>query len=44
MAFVTAMLVVRALLAFLAKHTFEIFGWYRIVAGVAMALVLLYLG
>ncbi len=43
-AMATAMLVVRALLAFLARHTFRIFGWYRIAAGLAMAAVLLAYG
>jgi undecaprenyl-diphosphatase len=32
--------VVRALLAFLARHTFVVFGWYRIVLGAVMILVL----
>lgn len=44
LAFVTALLVVRALLAFLARHTFRVFGWYRIAAGLAMAAVLLAYG
>jgi undecaprenyl-diphosphatase len=39
-AFLAAMLVVRALLAYLARHTFEIFGWYRIAAGLIMLAVL----
>jgi undecaprenyl pyrophosphate phosphatase UppP len=34
------MAVIRALLAFLARHTFHVFGWYRIAFGVAMAAVL----
>ena len=44
LALVTALLVVRALLAFLARHTFRVFGWYRIAAGLAMAAVLLAYG
>ena len=40
-AMVTAMIVVRALIRFLATHTFVIFGWYRIVVGVLMGAVLL---
>jgi undecaprenyl-diphosphatase len=44
LAMATAMLVVRALIAFLARHTFRVFGWYRIAAGLAMAAVLLAYG
>lgn len=44
LAMVTAMLVVKGLIAFLARHTFRAFGWYRIVAGLAMAVVLLAYG
>jgi undecaprenyl-diphosphatase len=40
MAFVSAMLVVRALLAYLQHHTFVVFGWYRIAVGLVMAAVL----
>ncbi len=39
-ALVTAMIVVEALLRYLQRHTFEIFGWYRILVGLAMASVL----
>jgi undecaprenyl-diphosphatase len=35
-AFVTAILVVRAFVTFLSRHTFAPFGWYRIAAGLAM--------
>ena len=35
-AFVTAIIVVRAFVSFLATHTFAPFGWYRIAAGAAM--------
>jgi undecaprenyl-diphosphatase len=35
-AFVTAIIVVRAFVSFLATHTFAPFGWYRIAVGVAM--------
>lgn len=35
-AFVTAIIVVRAFISFITRHTFEAFGWYRIVAGLAM--------
>ncbi|MDX6750056.1 undecaprenyl-diphosphate phosphatase [Geminicoccaceae bacterium 1502E] len=41
MALLTALVVVRALLAFLARHSFEVFGWYRIVLGLVMAVALL---
>lgn len=34
--FVTALVVVRAFVAYIARHDFTPFGWYRIVAGVAM--------
>jgi len=41
-AFVAAMLVVRALIAFISTHGFTVFGWYRIVVGgVGGALLLL---
>ena len=40
-AFVTAIIVVRAFVSFLARHTFVPFGWYRIVAGLAMLAFLL---
>jgi undecaprenyl-diphosphatase len=43
-AMLSAMAVVRALLAYLARHTFEVFGWYRIVAGTAMLLLLAWRG
>jgi len=32
-AFVAALVVVKAFLRFVAHHSFEVFGWYRIVAG-----------
>lgn len=35
-AFVTALLVVRAFVTYLQRHTFVPFGWYRIAAGLAM--------
>lgn len=40
-AFVTAMIVVRAFVTFLGRHTFAPFGWYRIAAGFVMTAVLL---
>jgi len=39
-AFLSAVVVVRAFVAFLQNHTFRVFGWYRILAGLAMILVL----
>ncbi len=41
---VTAVIVIRAFLAFLVRHTFRAFGWYRIAAGLAMAAILLLTG
>jgi undecaprenyl-diphosphatase len=38
--FLAALLVVRALVAYLSRHTFKIFGWYRIVIGTLMVVVL----
>lgn len=35
-AFISAALVVKALMAFLARNTFAIFGWYRIAIGLVM--------
>jgi undecaprenyl-diphosphatase len=40
-AFVTAVVVVRAFVTFLGRHTFAPFGWYRIAAGLAMLIFLL---
>lgn len=39
-AFVTALVVVRAFVTFLGRHTFVPFGWYRIVAGLLMTAML----
>jgi undecaprenyl-diphosphatase len=39
-AMVTAMLVVEGLLRWLQRHTFEVFGWYRIAVGLVMAGIL----
>jgi undecaprenyl-diphosphatase len=39
-AFVSAVIVVRVFVAFLQRHTFAVFGWYRIVIGLVMMLVL----
>jgi undecaprenyl-diphosphatase len=39
-AMVTAVIVVEGLLRWLQRHTFELFGWYRIAVGLVMAAVL----
>lgn len=39
-AMVTAMIVVEGLLRFLQRHSFVVFGWYRIAVGLAMGAVL----
>ncbi|MFO1035783.1 MAG: undecaprenyl-diphosphate phosphatase [Geminicoccaceae bacterium] len=39
-ALVSAFVVVRAFVGFIQRHTFDVFGWYRIAAGVVMAAVL----
>ncbi len=36
---ITAFAVVRWLLRFVQNHTFESFGWYRVVLGVAILLL-----
>ncbi len=43
-AFFSALIVVRAVLAFISKHTYRAFGWYRIVLGVIVAIWLYRLG
>jgi undecaprenyl-diphosphatase len=42
-AFIVAMLAIKFFIGFLQKHGFRLFGWYRIVAGVIL-LVLIYTG
>jgi undecaprenyl-diphosphatase len=42
-AFVVAMIAIRSFIAYLTKHGFKIFGYYRIIVGVTI-LVLYYLG
>lgn len=37
MAFISALFVVRGLLTFLTRHTYRVFGWYRIVLGLVVA-------
>jgi undecaprenyl-diphosphatase len=36
-AFLSALLIVRAVLAFVSNHTYRVFGWYRIALGVVVA-------
>ncbi len=42
-AFVVALLAIKFFIGFLQKHGFKLFGWYRIVAGIVL-LILLYTG
>lgn len=39
-AFIVALLVVRTFVRYLQNHTFMIFGWYRIIVGIAMIIIL----
>jgi undecaprenyl-diphosphatase len=43
-AFLSALFVVRAVLAFISKHTYRAFGWYRIVLGIIVGVWLYRLG
>ena len=43
-AFLSALFVVRAILAFISKHTYRAFGWYRIVLGIVVGIWLYRLG
>ena len=36
-AFLSALLIVRAVLAFVSKNTYRVFGWYRIILGLVVA-------
>ncbi len=38
--FVVAFTVIRFVLAYIRKHSFEVFGWYRIVVGIILLIVL----
>jgi undecaprenyl-diphosphatase len=42
-AFVVAMLAIKFFIGFLQKHGFRLFGWYRIIAGIVL-LILIYTG
>ena len=35
-AFVSSLLIIRMLMAFVKKHDFKVFGWYRIILGIAV--------
>ena len=35
-AFVSSMLIIRFLMGFVKKHDFKVFGWYRIILGIAV--------
>ena len=35
-AFVSSLLIIRLLMAFVKKHDFKVFGWYRIILGIAV--------
>ncbi|SNB62940.1 undecaprenyl-diphosphatase [Arboricoccus pini] len=43
-AFIVALIVVRAFVRYLQNHTFSIFGWYRIAVGIVMLIVLFIYG
>ena len=43
-AFISALLIVRAVLAFISNHTYRVFGWYRIVLGLIVGMWLYRLG
>ena len=43
-AFIAALIVVRAFVGFIARHDFRPFAWYRIAAGIVMVVALLALG
>lgn len=43
-AFVSALFVVRAVLAFISKHTYRAFGWYRIALGIVVGVWLYRIG
>ena len=35
-AFVSSLLIIRMLMAFVKRHDFKVFGWYRIILGIAV--------
>jgi undecaprenyl-diphosphatase len=42
-AFIVAMIAIKFFIGFLQKHGFKLFGWYRIIVGIIL-LVLIYTG
>jgi undecaprenyl-diphosphatase len=40
-AFVVAMLAIKFFIGFLQKHGFKLFGWYRLIAGIALLILIL---
>lgn len=40
--FLVALFVVKWLLSYIQKHSFEVFGWYRIIAGIVLIAYILY--
>lgn len=38
-AFIAALIVVQALVKFVAKHTLRVFAWYRVILGVILLIV-----
>ena len=40
-AFVVAMIAIKTFITFLQKHGFRLFGWYRIVLGLVLVILLL---
>ncbi|MGY0038540.1 undecaprenyl-diphosphate phosphatase [Pedobacter sp. NJ-S-72] len=43
MAFIVALLAIKSFIGYLNKHGFKVFGWYRIIAGLII-IVLIYSG
>ncbi|MEG1803338.1 MAG: undecaprenyl-diphosphate phosphatase, partial [Lachnospiraceae bacterium] len=41
-AFVVSILIIRFLMAYIKKHDFKIFGWYRIVLGIIVAVFFIF--
>ncbi len=40
-AFVVAMLAIKFFIGFLQKHGFRLFGWYRIIAGIILLILIM---
>jgi undecaprenyl-diphosphatase len=40
-AFIVAMIAIKTFITFLQKHGFKVFGWYRIVVGLVLIILLL---